>query len=62
MHEKEIILNNFMDLYDLQNLVKENTCLSLLKIRHVLTSFLPIAVDLFSVHLLCRLVFQTAIR
>ena len=24
--EKEILLNNFMDLYDLQNLVKENTC------------------------------------
>ena len=24
--ETEIILNNFMDLYDLQNLVKENTC------------------------------------
>ena len=23
---KEIILNNFMDLYDLQNLIKENTC------------------------------------
>ena len=37
--EKEVILNNFMELYDLKNLVKENTCFKSFKN--------PTCVDLF---------------
>ena len=47
--EKEVILKYFMELYDLRNLVKENTCFKSVGNPSWVDLFLLIALDLFRI-------------
>ena len=56
--EDEEILSEFMELYDLKNLVKEKTCLSLVKTLGVLIFFSLTVADLFKIQWSYQLVLK----